>query len=222
VDLRVTGLALQQFLTKAGVSPVTGNLIARAKLSGAGNSVRRAAASADGAVTVVIPRGEIREAFAELIGINVIKGLGLLFSKDQGKVPLSCAIADFRVADGIMRSSQLLADTEPVLITGEGTISLRDETVSVELKGNPKKFRLVSLNVPVTVTGTLKSPKPGVKPGGAIAQGGIGAALLAIVHPLAAILPFVDPGLTKDANCSALLSGARAKGAPVTKAQARG
>jgi hypothetical protein len=58
-----------------------------------------------------------------------------------------------------------------------------------------------------------------VKPGGAIAQAGIGTALLALVHPIAAILPFVDPGLAKDANCSALLSGARGKGAPVTKGQ---
>jgi hypothetical protein len=32
---------------------------------------------------------------------------------------------------------------------------------------------------------------------------------------LAAILPFVDPGLAKDANCTALLSGAKAEGAPV-------
>ena len=45
------------------------------------------------------------------------------------------------------------------------------------------------------------------------------AALAAVVNPLAAILPFVDPGLADDANCSGLLSGARAKGAPVTRGQ---
>jgi hypothetical protein len=32
---------------------------------------------------------------------------------------------------------------------------------------------------------------------------------------LAAILPFVDPGLAKDANCAGLVSEAKAKGAPV-------
>jgi uncharacterized protein involved in outer membrane biogenesis len=58
------------------------------------------------------PAARCREAFAELIGINVIKGLGLLFSKDTGRTELSCAIADFRVTDGIMRSNQLLADTD--------------------------------------------------------------------------------------------------------------
>lgn len=219
IDLRVSGLALQQFLTKTGASPVTGNLAGRAQLRGSGNSIRRAMASADGAVTVVVPRGEIREAFAELAGINVLKGLGLLLSRDQGRVALSCAIADFRVTDGVMRSSQLLADTEPVLITGGGQVSLRDERLDLEFKGNPKRFRLISLNVPVTLGGTLKAPDPGVRPGGAIAQGGIGAALLAVVHPLAAILPFVDPGLTEDANCSGLLNRARGQGAPVTRAQ---
>lgn len=219
IDLRATGLALQQFVTLSGGTPVTGTLVGRAKLSGAGNSVRRAAASADGTVTIVVPRGEIREAFAELAGVNVIKGLGLLFQKDQGKVDLSCAVFDFRAKDGILSANRLLIDTEPVLITGGGTVSLRDETLDLEFKGNPKKFRLISLNVPVTLTGTLSKPDPGARPGGAIAQGGIAAALAAVVNPLAAVLPFVDLGLADDADCSALLSGARSKGAPVTRGQ---
>ena len=41
----------------------------------------------------------------------------------------------------------------------------------------------------------------------AVDQGGIAAALGALVAPLAAILPFVDAGLAEDANCSALLAG---------------
>jgi hypothetical protein len=49
-------------------------------------------------------------------------------------------------------------------------------------------------------------------------QGAIGLGLGAI-NPLAAILAFVDPGLTKDANCSGLISTAKAQGAPVKKTQ---
>lgn len=39
----------------------------------------------------------------------------------------------------------------------------------------------------------------------------IGAAGLlgALVNPLVALLPFVDPGLARDANCGALIVGAR-------------
>jgi hypothetical protein len=31
----------------------------------------------------------------------------------------------------------------------------------------------------------------------------------ALINPLVALLPFVDPGLAEDANCGALISGAR-------------
>jgi hypothetical protein len=64
----------------------------------------------------------------------------------------------------------------------------------------------------------MSAPKLGVEPGAAIAQGGIAAALGSALSPLAAILPFVDPGLAKDANCQALVADAAHDGAPVTKA----
>jgi hypothetical protein len=221
MDLRMSGVRLEQFLTKTGATPISGTLVARAKLAGSGNSVHRFASNADGSVTVVVPGGQVREAFAELIGINVIKGLGLLLSKDTGTTDLRCAVADFRVQDGNLLARQILVDTEPVLITGNGGGSLDNETLNLVLKGNPKKFRLVSLNAPVTIQGSIRAPKIGVRPGGAIAQGGIAAALGAMINPIAAILPFVDPGLTKDANCSALMSGAAQKGAPVRQQAAR-
>ena len=37
----------------------------------------------------------------------------------------------------------------------------------------------------------------------------LGAALGALINPLVALLPFVDPGLAEDANCGALISSAR-------------
>ena len=54
----------------------------------------------------------------------------------------------------------------------------------------------------------------------------LGAALGALLSPLAAILPFVSPGLEKDANCAALLAEARqgpaAVAAPARSAARRG
>ena len=38
--------------------------------------------------------------------------------------------------------------------------------------------------------------------------------------PLAVILPFVDSGLAKDANCAALIADGAAEGAPVKTARA--
>jgi hypothetical protein len=60
-----------------------------------------------------------------------------------------------------------------------------------------------------------------VEAGPAIAQGGLAVGLATVLSPLVAILPFVDPGLGKDANCGALLAQAQSQGAPVKQAEAQ-
>jgi uncharacterized protein involved in outer membrane biogenesis len=222
LDLRLSNARLEQLIpirTPGGPMPLTGSLVGRARLTGEGNSVHKAFANADGEVMVVIPNGEIREAFAELMGVNVVKGLGLLLKKDQDKVPVRCGVAHFQTTDGVMRANRIVFDTEPVVVTGTGTVNLGTERMDFRVQGQPKKFRLVRLMLPVTAKGPLRAPKMGVEPGKAIAQGGLAVALGSVLSPIAAILPFVDPGLAKDANCSALLASASAEGAPVKSAR---
>jgi uncharacterized protein involved in outer membrane biogenesis len=218
VDLRVTHARLEQMVPMRGGSrPLTGVLAARLKLEGAGDSVRRAAANADGQVTFVVPNGEIRKAFAELLGVNIVKGLGLLMKKDQDTTPIHCAVASFDAKDGVLRADRIIFDTGPVLGKGSGTIDLRTERVDLRIQGKPKKFRIGRLDMPVTAKGPLKGPKLGVDADGALAQGGIAAAIGSALGPLAAILPFVDPGLAKDAACNTLIAEASQEGAPVTR-----
>lgn len=217
VDFRVTNARIEDFLPRrAGPKPVEGVVMARIKLTGRGDSVRRAAAAADGAITGVIPQGQIRRAFAELLGINATKGLFLLLADDQTPTPLRCAVADFRVKGGVMRADKIVLDTGVVTVVGEGTVSLDTERYDLSFKGRPKKLRAVRVAAPITVKGSLSKPAFGVEPGGAIAQAGLGIALGSLLSPIAAILPFVDPGLAKDANCTALLAEARQTPAPVT------
>ena len=223
LDLRLSNARLEQLIPikLAGGTPFTGTLVGRAKLTGSGNSVHKAFANADGEVTVVIPGGEIREAFAELMGVNVVKGLGLLMSKDQSRTPIRCGVAHFKASNGVLTANQIVFDTGPVIVTGSGTINLDSERMAFRVQGHPKEFRLIRLMLPVTASGPIRKPKLGVEPGKAIAQGGVAVALGALLSPIAAILPFVDPGLAKDANCSAILAGAKAEGAPVRTAAAR-
>ena len=92
--------------------------------------------------------------------------------------------------------------------------------MNIELEGHPKHFQLIHVKAPITVSGKLKSPKIGVKAGQAGAQVAESVALGAFLTPLAAILPFIDPGLAKNADCAALIAHAQAKGAPVKAAAA--
>jgi uncharacterized protein involved in outer membrane biogenesis len=167
----------------------------------------------------VAPSGEIRKAFAELAGVNVVKGLGLLLKKDTSTTPIRCGVVHFTTKGGVMTADTLVLDTGPVLIKGSGTVNLATERMDLKVRGHDKKFRLVRVLLPVTMKGPIRAPKLGVEPGAALAQGGVAVGLGAMLSPLAAILPFVDPGLAKDANCSCLMAQAKVDGAPVTKAQ---
>jgi hypothetical protein len=217
LDMRVTGLSMQEFLpAKAGQPPaIEGVLQARAQLHGRGDTIHDAASTADGKVVVVAPSGKIRQAFAELMGINVANGLYLLLSKDNRETDLRCAVASFDVKNGVMRVDDAVFDTGVVLAQGSGTIDLKNETLNLRLDGKPKKPRILRVWAPITLKGTLLHPTPGVDAGKVAGQVGIAVAIGAVLAPLAAILPFIEPGLAKDANCAALMQEAKAQGAPV-------
>jgi uncharacterized protein involved in outer membrane biogenesis len=213
MDARLGHVRIEQFI-KSAEKPVSGEVEARAVLSGEGDSVRAAAQSANGALTIVIPEGRMRHSLAEWLGVNVISGLGLSMSGDTGDTGLRCALVHFQAHHGLFAAQQFVFDTDPVLVTGTGDVDLRHETMNMTIAGQPKHFQLLHLNVPVTIQGSIDHPALGVKPGHAIAQAGIAAAL-GLLFPPAAILPFVDAGLAKNANCTALVAQAGAKSAPV-------
>jgi len=221
LDLRLSNARLEHLvpIRMQGRIPFSGVFVGRAKLHGAGSSVHRAFANADGDVSLVVPNGEIRQAFAELMGVDVVKGLGLLLSHSQETTPIRCGVAHFHAVNGVFTADNIVFDTGPVLVTGSGSINMDTERLDLKAQGHPKKFQLVRVILPVTAGGTLMNPKLGVQPGAAIAQGGAAVALAAFLTPIAAILPFIDPGLAKDANCSALVGEAKAEGAPVKTSQ---
>lgn len=223
IDLRLTGARIEDWVPvrSAGRPAIEGQIVARARLTGYGNSVRKAAGSAGGALTVVAPSGQMRQAFAELLGVNVAKGLLLLLSEDPRQTPIRCAVADFRVTNGIARASRIIVDTGVVRVQGSGVVNLKTERLNLTFEGKSKKPRLLRLFVPIKVEGPLTGPSIDLQTGDAVVQGGVAAALATVLTPLAAILPFVEPGLAKDANCAALVAEGRAKGALVRTSTAR-
>jgi len=176
MDARLTNVHIEQFI-KSAEKPLSGTVEARAVLSGEGNSVRTAAESADGALTLVIPEGRMRRSLAEWMGVNVISALGLTLSGDTSDAGLRCALIHFQARHGVFTAQQMVFDTDPVLVTGAGDIDLRDETLNMTAEGKPKHFQLLHLNVPITVQGSLAHPTIGVRSGHAIAQAGLAVAL---------------------------------------------
>jgi len=189
-----------------GDPPLAGGLVGRARLVGRGASVREAAAHANGAVALVTPSGEVRQSLAELTGINVVRGLGLLLAHDQSKVDVRCGVANFDVRDGVAHTRSIVIDTRTMLIHGEGDVNLRNETLDLRLQGQPKRLRFVRIAAPITLRGRWRDPSVGVEVGRAAGEGGLAALLASALSPIAAVLPFVDVGLAHDANCTELLA----------------
>lgn len=204
-DVRLSRARVESVIPMSGNPALTGNLLGRARLTGRGASVREAAAHASGDVTLVIPHGEVRETLAELTGINVTRALGLILAHNEDKMDVRCGVASFHVQDGVARANTFVFDTHTMLIHGSGSMSLRDETLDLQIRGEPKEPRLVRVAAPITVRGSWSHPRIGIKAGRAAGQG-LAALLASLAAPVAAILPFVDTGLAKDADCGTLLA----------------
>jgi uncharacterized protein involved in outer membrane biogenesis len=217
IDVRMKDIQLDQLKGKApNASPPLGGIMqARAVIDGTGDSVHRVMSNANGVLTLILPHGEVRSAFAELTGIDVAKGVGLLLTDANDKAEIRCGVAHFSVKDGLMNADNLTFDTQNVLIKGKGDIKLGPEELDLEIKGEPKKAHLTRVRAPIEVKGHLMKPSVGVDVGSTVKQGAVAAALGTLLTPLAAVIAFVDPGLAKDQNCARMLAEANNKGPAV-------
>lgn len=210
VDFRLSGYPLESVIpARGGTQPITGRVLGRAKLEGSGASIHDFAAGSKGSMSVVLPQGEMRAAFAELLGINASAGLLKLLSGDQSTSQIRCGVADFTVAGGTATARTFVLDTDVVLATGRGSIDLGAETLDLTIDGESKKPRLLRLWTPIHVRGPLTAPSVGVDTGQVVAQAGVTGVLAAVVAPLATLFTFVDPGLAEDADCGRLIASAR-------------
>jgi AsmA family protein len=207
IDMRMANIDLSQFKSPAMTSPpLTGSLEGRMRLMGAGDSVHKFASSAQGAISLIIPQGEIEAGVAELTGINVTRGLGLLLGDKNQKTAIRCSVMDFQAQQGTLAEKTFFVDTTDVLINGRGDINLQDEKLNLQLKGDPKHIRFTRVRAPITVGGTLAHPSIGIDVKKLARQAAVAAALGTLLTPVAAVIAFVDPGLAKNKDCGSALN----------------
>ncbi len=217
IDSRLTQVRLSQFKMKNGDEPLDGTLVGRIVLQGHGKSLHEIGSTAAGNVSFVIPHGDIRAAFAEGLGINAARALGLLLTGNQEKTGIRCGVANFKAEGGVFAAQDIVFDTDKVLILGKGEVDLGPEALDLSLTGQPKQFRFFRIKSPVEITGTLSKPKVGLKPGNTPGQVAVATALGVLATPLAAVIGFIDPGLAKNADCGGLIAEAEREGAPPVK-----
>jgi hypothetical protein len=117
-----------------------------------------------------------------LAGVD-LRGVGLALTRSMRATAVRCAQAAFDAHDGTLTAHSIFIDTEPVVIRGGGVINLDTESLDITLRGEPKDVRLLRLDAPLLVRGSLTRPTVAIQ-----------------THDAAVRL--IDPGRGKDVDCA--------------------
>ena len=195
--------------TKTGLGKISGQF----DLKGRGNSVAQMLGSASGDVAILMGKGEISNILLEYMGLDGGEVIKFLLSGDR-TVRLRCAAAAFDVKQGLMSSRAIVLDTSDTLITGEGQISLANETLDILLKPQPKDVSILSLRSPLRIGGTFADMTAGPEKTALAGRAGL-ALLLGIINPLLALAATIETGPGEDADCvDVLKQAAQPKSSP--------
>ena len=204
-DIRVQKLQLAKLFPTVDITRASaGNLSGAIQLSGTGNSVARLLGSSNGKVGLFMSGGRVSELVMEMVAID-LWGVTKVKLRGDRQVAIRCVAGDFGVRNGVMETNALVFDTSDVNVSGSGEIDLKNERLDLTLEPQPKDPSLVSLRSPIFIRGSFSRPKVGVDVKG-IAAKGVGAAVLAIVNPLLAVLPLINEGEGKDSDCAQLFA----------------
>ena len=182
-------------LTQDAVGRIGGDIA----VTGTGNSIAGMLGTADGDIALGMGHGQISNLLMELAGIDIAEALKFMVTKDR-KVPIRCAFGDFAVDNGVMQSRALAFDTEDTIIVGSGQVSLKEETLDLELRPRPKDRSILALRSPLVVGGTFKDPsfRPDFK---RLGLRGAVAVVLGTIAPPAALLATLELGPGEDSGC---------------------
>jgi uncharacterized protein involved in outer membrane biogenesis len=212
MEVDVQGLELARLFPESqAMKESLGTLYGRAKLNGRGESVADLLGTSNGQINLAVDSGRVSLLIVEMLGLDLAEAVMLLGTRNR-QVRLRCAVADLAVKDGVATPQAFVIDTTDTVVTVAGPIDLRRERLDLVFYPEPKDYSIFALRSPIHLQGPFKDPA--VRPElGPIAARVAGAALLAAVNPLLALLPFIETGPGKDSDCAKLLAQVKAKGA---------
>ncbi|MEM7172664.1 MAG: AsmA family protein, partial [Pseudomonadota bacterium] len=140
------------------VSPeVQMTLDGHTELTAQGNSPRQLASSVTGISDWISREGTVDSSF---LGILTF-GTGSILSPLFGGKPNSafeCMVARLKMSDGLVTPEVAVVDAQDLILSGEGTVNLKDETLNMSLATGTRTISLADLAVPISISGSLRSP----------------------------------------------------------------
>jgi uncharacterized protein involved in outer membrane biogenesis len=208
-SMELRRIQLAQFFKDTPFAKEMGGIInGHLELAGQGRTVAGLLASADGKLGLAVDGGRISNLAISGLKTNVLEALGILLTGDE-PLPFNCLVGDVAIENGVARIQALVLDTPETLVTGEGTVDLRNEALRLNVRGRSKEAQAFATHVPVLVRGTLGNPDIGVDATESVARGAAAVALGVLLTPLASILPLLDTGTDEEAHCGQLIQNAK-------------
>jgi uncharacterized protein involved in outer membrane biogenesis len=212
-SLEFRRIRLAGFFRGGAMAREMGGVIAgRIQLAGHGTTVADILATANGKLGLAVDGGQISALLAKGLKTNIPETLGLVLSGDR-PLAFGCLVGDLVAENGVLRTGVLVLDAQETLVTGQGTVDLRNERLDLTFEGRSKSPQIFATHVPVTVRGTLGAPAISAGAGETVARGVAALALGVLLTPLAALVPLLDPGTGEDVHCGQLVRNARAPAA---------
>ena len=201
-DLRWGGVRLERWIhqARAGDAPpyASGSLEGQARVAGQGRSTATILGSLHGEVRLQLLHGSISHLAVEAAGLDIAQGLGVLIKGDNA-LPIQCAVGDLVADQGVLRPRVLVLSSPESTIWINGSISLATEAIDLSVVVAPKDISPLALRTPLKVRGTFADPSISVDKG-KLGLRLAASALLALVNPLAALIPLVDVGNNAEAQ----------------------
>ena len=207
-DLRWSSLRLERWLRAPRTAPTasappsgaargpatwaTGRLDGSASLRGRGTSTAGILATLEGNLRTQLHEGSLSHLVVEAAGLDLAQALGVMIRGDR-LLPVTCGLADLAVSGGVMRPRVMVLDTADSAIWVDGSLSLASERIDLRAVVTPRDFSPLTLRTPLQLGGSFAAPTVSIDKGklaGTLAT----SLLLALLNPLAAVIPLLDPG----------------------------
>lgn len=208
--LRWTDVRLERWIrqVRENSAPpyIAGRLRGIVDVTGQGRSTAQILSTLKGHVALQLQDGKISHLAVEAAGIDIAESLGVMISGDEA-LNVQCGVADFTAQGGVLRPRVFVIDTSDSALWVSGAVSLADETLDLRAVVTPKDFSPLTLRTPLHVRGPFADPQISLEKAPLGRKLGV-AALLALVNPIAALLPLLDTGDADEAQ-RALAQGCR-------------
>lgn len=195
-DLRWREVRLERWIRQrrsAGAPPyVTGRLDGELRVAGHGRSTAAILGSLDGAARMHVGDGAISHVAIEAAGLDLAQALGVMARGDDA-LPLQCNVIDLVAVAGRLSPRAFVLDTRDSTIVVDGSVSLSSERIDLRLVTSPKDISPLALRTPIEVRGSFAAPALRLTRAPLVRKLGE-AGLLALLNPLAALVPLVDLG----------------------------